>query len=181
MGDGIHLTDFHAAVTDYLRDNVEWLQHVDYYPEIKTEVPAPCAFFSVADWELAGEQSMNGQLSVVLNCELLVVFGIAETSYQLDVRNAAMALCLKIRDNRWGLPVDPAVLSSAAPDAFNPELDSYAVWRIEWRQQIDVGVDQFAGAGVLPSKVLVGYSPDTGLGNEDKYHDVTGGSALPSV
>ncbi|MGB0468570.1 MAG: hypothetical protein ACPGF7_13710 [Pontibacterium sp.] len=175
----IHLTDFHEAVKATLEANVDWLQSVDYYPEVQTQLPAPCAFFSVADWEFSDRQPMNGQLAVDLNCELLVVFGIADLAYQLKVRNAAMALCLEVSENRWGLPVEGAKLQSAQPDAFSSELDGYAVWNIRWLQSIEVGADAFDGVGITPTQVMVGYSPYIGTGNESMYTEVTDGSPLP--
>lgn len=172
MSDGIHLTEYHDNVVQWLKDNISWLQSVSYYPETETALTAPCAFFGVQDWEINEEQPMNGQLSVSLNCELLVVFGMDDPAYQLEVRNAAMALCLKLNEQRFGLPVDALVLTSAEPDAFNPELDDYAVWSISFNQTIEVGEDTFKPEGLRPTDVKVGYSPDIGAGNPDKYEQV---------
>lgn len=166
--EGIHLDDLHDAVVAELGE-VPWLESVTAYPEKAEDLVCPCAFFSVADWDFPDAQPMNGQVAVELNCELLVAFGRAEDAYQRDVRNAAMALCAKIYQNRWGLQVGDAVLKSAGPDGFSPELDEYSVWRIEWVQPVDVGKDKFADDGVVPSEVRVSFAPDVGAGQEDKY------------
>ncbi len=173
MSDGIHLTHYHQSVIEWLKENISWLRLVDSYPEVQTALQVPCAFFAVLDWERSDRQRMNGQLTVTLSCELLAVLGIADEKYQLEVRNAAMALAIAIEESRFGLPVEPAVFISAEPDAFNPELDDYAVWSIRFSQDVDIGMDQFDFSGVTPSVVKVGYSPAVGSSNENEYEQVT--------
>lgn len=172
MSDGIHLTDYHQAVKQWLADNLPWLNSVDFYPETKTSLKAPCAFFGVMDWERSETQPMNGQLAVTLNCEILAVLGMAEAQYQLEIRNAAMAIGLKVEESRFGMAIEPAVFVSAEPDAFNPELDEYAVWSIRFNQDVEVGEDAFKPEGLTPTMVKVGYSPDIGQTNSDKYEQV---------
>lgn len=172
MSDGIHLTDYHQAVKKWLADNLPWLNSVDFYPETQTALKAPCAFFGVMDWERSETQPMNGQLAVTLNCEILAVLGMAEAQYQLEIRNAAMAIGLKVEECRFGMAIEPAVFVSAEPDAFNPELDEYAVWSIRFNQDVEVGDDAFKPEGLTPTMVKVGYSPDIGQANSDKYEQV---------
>ncbi|MEZ9880531.1 MULTISPECIES: hypothetical protein [Vibrio] len=172
MSDGIHLTDYHQAVKQWLADNLPWLNSVDFYPETQTALKAPCAFFGVMDWERSETQPMNGQLAVTLNCEILAVLGMAEAQYQLEIRNAAMAIGLKVEECRFGMAIEPAVFVSAEPDAFNPELDEYAVWSIRFNQDVEVGEDAFKPEGLTPTMVKVGYSPDIGQANSDKYEQV---------
>lgn len=172
MSDGIHLTDYHQAVKQWLADNLPWLNSVDFYPETQTALKAPCAFFGVMDWERSETQPMNGQLAVTLNCEILAVLGMAEAQYQLEIRNAAMAIGLKVEECRFGMVIEPAVFVSAEPDAFNPELDEYAVWSIRFNQDVEVGEDAFKPEGLTPTMVKVGYSPDIGQANSDKYEQV---------
>lgn len=172
MSDGIHLTDYHQAVKQWLADNLPWLKSVESYPETETELTTPCAFFGVMDWERSETQPMNGQLAVTLNCEILAVLGMAEEQYQLEVRNAAMAISLKVEESRFGMAIEPAVFVSAEPDAFNPDLDDYAVWSIRFNQDVEVGEDAFKPEGLTPTTVKVGYSPDIGQANTDKYEKV---------
>ena len=172
MSDGIHLTSYHQAVKQWLTDNLPWLKLVDCYPETETALTTPCAFFAVSDWDRADSQPMNGQLGVTLNCEILAVLGMADAQYQLEVRNAAMAIGLKVEQSRFGLPIKPAVFVSAEPDAFQPELDEYAVWSIRFNQEIEVGEDAFKPEGLTPTTIKVGYSPDLGAQDDEKYEQV---------
>lgn len=172
MADGIHLNDYHDNVKQWLIDQMPWFESVDLYPETQTALKTPCIFFGVLDWERAEEQPMNGQMAVTLNCEILAVLGMADEKYQLEVRNAAMAISLKVEESRFGMPIEPAIFVSAEPDAFNPELDDYAVWSIRFNQTVEVGVDAFTPEGLTPTTVHVGYSPDLGDKNQDKYEQV---------
>ncbi|KDM92895.1 hypothetical protein [Photobacterium galatheae] len=174
MSDGIHLNDYHQAVKTWLSENLSWLKTIEHYPETQTALKTPCVFFGVMDWERSDNQPMNGQLAVTLNCEILAVLGMADAQYQLEVRNAAMAIGLAIEQSRFGLPVDPAVFVSAEPDGFNPELDEYAVWSIRFNQDVEIGQDVYQPEGLTPHTVHVGYSPDIGPANTDKYEQVVG-------
>lgn len=172
MSDGIHLTEYHDKVRQWLVDNLPWLASVEYYPETRTSMVTPCAFFGVMDWERAENQPMNGQLAVTLSCEVLAVLGMADAKYQLEVRNAAMAIGLKLEGARFGLPVEPAVFISAEPDGFNPELDDYAVWSIRFSQNVEVGEDAFKPEGLTPAMVRVGVAPKIGAAHEADYVQV---------
>lgn len=172
MADTLQLTDYHTAVEQYLKEKLTWLNSVTSYPETETALTTPCAFFQVMDWDKADKQPMNGQLGVVLKCQLIAVLGVDDPAHQLEIRQAAMAVSMAVDGARFGLPVDPAVLVSAQPDAFNPELDAYAAWSIEFNHRIDVGVDEYKPEGLTPTVVRVGYSPDIGDDNADKYEQV---------
>ncbi|KLV08633.1 hypothetical protein C9I92_01070 [Photobacterium ganghwense] len=172
MSDGIHLTNYHSKVRQWLAEQLEWVESVDYYPETKTQLSTPCLFFAVMDWDRADDQPMNGQLAVTLNCEILAVLGMADEQFQLEVRNAAMAIGLKVEGARFGLPVEPAVFISAEPDGFNPELDDYAVWSIRFSQNVEVGEDAFKPEGLTPAMVRVGVAPKIGAAHEADYVQV---------
>ncbi|WP_417536829.1 hypothetical protein [Methylophaga sp.] len=173
MSDGIYLTDYHNKVESYLSSNVPWLCSVKSYAELKGRIKTPCAFFAVNGWEKADSQQQNGQLSVDLDCVVLVVFGESGNDTQTAIRNAAMALSYKIDDCRFGMPVDPAVFISAEPDGFNPDLNGYEAWAIRYSHQIDVGEDEFSGDGITPSTVRVGYTTPSGSDREpDEYEEV---------
>lgn len=169
----VHLDSYHAAVSDHIAAELPWLKSVDDYPEQFEKLSTPCAFFGVVDWDRAEDQRMTGELSVVLSCQLLVVFGQAGQVSSKAVRNAAMAMSVKIDEQRFGLEVDPAQFVSAAPWAFDPDLDQYVVWAVNFVHQIEVGEDQFdLVPDFLPSQVNVGQVPKNGADNLDEYEQV---------
>lgn len=172
MYPSIQLKDYDAAVVSALKEKFNWLEKVESYPDFESGIPTPSAFFSIKSWEKNEDQRMNGQLSVILSCEVLAILGHDYESQQLEVRNQAMAISLFLESNQFGLEIEPSVFISAEPDAFDPDLDAYAAWSIRFNQIINVGNDFFAPEGETPSCVNVGYSPDIGADNEDKYESL---------
>jgi hypothetical protein len=59
------------------------------------------------------------------------------------------------------------------PDAFDPAFDKFEVWAVEWDQQIDLGENVWSGEGITPDKVLIGFSPDIGPGQEAEYSELS--------
>lgn len=170
---GLHLDDYHQAVKNYVLSECGFLSSVDDYPEEGSTIAGPCAFFGVVDWDRADDQRMNGELSVVLNCQLLIVFGQAGQVSSKAVRNAAMAVALRIDGQRFDLDAEPAQFVSAEPWAFDPDLDQYVVWAVNFVHQIEVGEDQFdLMPEFLPIDVRVGIAPEIGVNNLDAYERV---------
>ena len=173
MTEAIHLTPYHENVKQWLTEQLPWITSIDYYPSHSdSERVTPCAFVTVMDWQRAKSQPMNGRLAVTLHGEILVVFATTEPQHQLAVRDAAMAIGFIVEGARFGMPIEPAVVTGAQPNAEIPELDGYAVWSVRFIQDIEVGTDAFAPGTVTPSIINVGYSPDIGKANEEKYEQV---------
>lgn len=169
----IHLTNYHESVISWLQNNFPVALSVTAYPEISTELKTPCVFFQVIDFEKADVQPMSGEMSVILQCEAIVVLGIDDRDHQIEIRNAAMALSLKIEGSRFGLPIKGASFLSASADGMNPELDGYAAWSIRFQQQIDVGDNEYADFdGATAHSVNVGYCPNVGSAHKDDYEQV---------
>ena len=57
------------------------------------------------------------------------------------------------------------------PDDFQPEIDKYEVWRVEWQQVIHLGETIWTDEGTTPQNPVYSWVPDIGNGNEDKYQD----------
>ncbi len=49
-----------------------------------------------------------------------------------------------------------------------------ALWAVSWEQRIKLGADVFAGEGVLPSELYVGFAPEIGEPHEGDYIKVGG-------
>ncbi|MGI2098988.1 hypothetical protein [Shewanella glacialipiscicola] len=140
MSKGIHLTEYHEAVRLWLKSNAPWLKSVEYYPELTAPLITPCAFFSVNGWDPVDNQPGNGQLQVLLHCEVLAVIGLKEKTHQLDARNAAMFLSVILQNTNFDLKVTPANVVSADADATEPDLDAYTVWSVKFVQKATIGM-----------------------------------------
>ncbi|MNT22077.1 hypothetical protein D3C72_1574490 [compost metagenome] len=80
------------------------------------------------------------------------------------------------------LPTGPVQLVGCYKDDFEPELDQYEVWRIEWHQVMHLGVSVFAGEtdGVTPGKPLYSWAPQIGNGHADDYTEVLPPTPTPT-
>lgn len=169
----LHLDDYHDAVKSHIAAELDWLKSVDDYPEQFGVLETPCAFFGVVDWDRSEDQRMTGELSVVLSCQLLIAFGQSGKVSSRAVRNAAMAASLKIDEQRFGLEVTTAQFVSAEPWAFDPDLDQYVVWAVNFRHEIEVGEDQFdLVPDFLPTEVNVAQAPKNGADHLDDYEQL---------
>ncbi|MGY2573754.1 hypothetical protein [Vibrio sp. C8] len=178
----ITLTQYHEAVILWLQNNeyLDWLVHAVSYPELDSPPTKNSAYFGVTNWEKSEQQNCTGEVAMDLSCQLLVVFPQGTPDVQLVIREAVMSLCLELENQRFGLEAKALQLISVEPDAFNPELDECEVWSIRWIHQIFIGsVNKglIAETYIPSGKIMVGYSPDIGEGNEPKYdavYDKTG-------
>ncbi len=170
----IHLTKYHDEVQSFIMNEMAWLQSFTAYPEVATELKTPCAFFQIEDFEISDVQKMNGTLSVDLSCEIIVVLGINNPFNQVEVRNAALALAIKVQGCRFGLPCVGAKFISASPDSLNEELDGYAAWSIKYSHQIEAGDDKYEPnfENITPHTVYVGFCPEIGRVHQDDYEQI---------
>lgn len=169
---GIHLDDYHESVTSYLAEQLPFLNSVTEYPESPKRLKTPCAFFGILDWDRTDSQRMNGELTLSLNCQLLIVFDLDLNGSHKNIRNAAMLASLKIDGARFGLDVEPAMLISAKPWSFEHELRQYEVWAVDFKHEVDIGTDEYAAMpDFLPSQVMVGVT-ESGEDVADEYEQV---------
>ncbi|MNE77928.1 hypothetical protein D3C80_1742880 [compost metagenome] len=81
----------------------------------------------------------------------------------------AAQIAVLLRMQSWGLPVEFAQFVRAERDWSRPELDSYAVWVVEWVQVIYLGKEEWPWPVEPPGNLVFGFSPDTGPGSEHQY------------
>lgn len=173
----ITLTQYHDSVTSWLKENeyLEWLVNVAAYPELKKPPTENSAYFGVTNWEKAEQQKGTGEVTMVLSCQLLVIFPSSTPDVQLTIREAVMSLCLELENQRFGLQTKALELISAEPDAFNPELDECEVWSVRWLHQIDIGSVEpslIAAPFITGGVSKVGYSPKIGAAHEADYETI---------
>lgn len=168
------LDRYHDDIADYLKAQCPWLQEVTDYPEKETELEVPCAFFEIAGWDQADDGAALGDHTIVLDAQIVLVFGFAAELAQRDVRNAALNVTAAIDESRMGMSYDPAQFVSAQPYAFDPALDQYATWEVRFTHKIELGETDFddLSTGLTPTKVLVSRAPAIGIGHEADYENI---------
>jgi hypothetical protein len=170
----VELDALHQAVLDKISAQFPAFQTVSDYVELRTDLALPACLVELEDFEAAPDVDPGTeQLAVLARWRARLVIGFRTEEAQREIRKSAAALAVFIHSNRWGLPVGPAAVTVIAPDDFEPVLDQFVVWSVEFEQVVHLGESVWGGEGVLPEQVLVSWVPDVGSDNEGEYQDVT--------
>jgi hypothetical protein len=117
------------------------------------------------------EDPGTGQLAMDCRFEAEIILGFRTPEVKLAARKLAAAMAVWLKWRHW-----PDIIGGGAeiigcyPDQFNPKLDQYEVWRVEWHQIVHLGENELADiGGVIPTTVLGSWQPDIGTGHEGDY------------
>ena len=56
------------------------------------------------------------------------------------------------------------------PDAFEPQLDQFVVWRVDWQQVVHLGESVWSpDSSLVPSEILYSTAPEIGPVHEEAY------------
>lgn len=150
--------------------------HVEAYRLDRKLFPTPACLIELTEFEAYDMDPGSEQFAAnaLFEARLIIGFRQGVKNPKLEIRKLAAAFCAFARSNRWGCPIGPAEVVGAYPDDFDPELDQYECWRVEWRQVIHLGESVWAGwnDGEPPSQVLVGTAPEVGPGHEGDYSEL---------
>lgn len=169
----VTLDQVHDAILASVRAQFPALATVEAYSLDRDHLQTPACLVEMTDMEASGYDPGTGQLEVVATFEaqLLMSFRQPGMNPKREIRKLAGAFAVFARLQRWGVPVGPAEVVGAYPDDFDPELDKYEVWRVEWRQIIHLGesVWKADSEGVTPSMVMASWAPQIGAEHEGVY------------
>lgn len=171
----ITLDEVHGAIVAAISAQFPSLETVEFYSQDRARIRTPACLLELASVEVDPDiDPGTGQLAVMADFEarFLISFKQPGLNPKLEIRRLALAFAAFARSNRWGVPVGPAEVIGAFPDDFDPELDQYEVWRVEWRQAIHLGESVWNVEGVTPSTVMLGQVPLVGAGHADDYAQV---------
>lgn len=172
----IDLDQLIDAITASIAGAFPTFATVEAYREDRKTLPLPACLVQLVDLEPT-EDIGTEQLPVIANFEALVILGHRADAVKRAAPKLAASLALHIKSKRWGLPVEPATVTAIEPDNFDPRLDDFEVWRVDWRQIIHIGESIWDDDGSVPSSVLVSWVPRIGLENEDEYQPVVEGES----
>lgn len=111
---------------------------VEAYPDDLTALPTPACVIELVDLEPADDIGTE-QLPATARFEARVVMGFRAADVKRATPKLAAALALHINKKRWGLPVEPAAVTAIERDDFEPDLDQFEVWRVDWAQIVHIG------------------------------------------
>lgn len=170
----------HDGIVAAIKAQFPTLKTVEAYRLDRKNLPAPACLVEMTEMDGdMGDDPGTEQLAVKARFEARFVIGFRQGSKnpKLEVRKLAAAFASFARLQRWGCPIGPADVIGCYQDDFDPELDQFECWRVEWQQIIHLGDTIWTDDGVLPSEVLTSFSPAIGTGNENEYTSLTGGEA----
>lgn len=147
---------------------------VEAYREDRKSLPLPACLVQLVDLEPTDDIGTE-QLPVIAHFEAQVILGFRTDAVKRAAPKLAASVARHIKAKRWGLPVEPATVTAIEPDTFDPRLDEFEVWRVDWQQIIHIGESIWNDDGTFPTDVLASFSPDIGEGNEGEYQAIVGG------
>lgn len=145
------------------------------------DIATPAVLLEICEAEPDdGAQAGTGQLPALLRVEARIIMGVRTPQVKRAVRKAALALAGWLHLKRWdGVIADPARILACSPDEFDPRLDKWAVWRVEWHHRVFVGEaydDPDLNHGGVPT-AFFSFSPDIGIPSQGDYQQLPGGAA----
>jgi hypothetical protein len=184
MNTEVDLNKLHDAIVADIRAKFPSLQTVEFYygdsvPGDRSRLQTPACLLSLTEFEKEPEEDPGTeQLPVLAHFEAELVLSFKTLNPKKQIRLLAAAFSAWVHDRRWRDPDNPdktlatgaAVVVGAYPDDFagmssgqkDKPLDQFEIWRVEWRQQIDLGESVWAddNAGEPPAEVFVRPSVD---------------------
>lgn len=189
MADPIDIEAVHSAILDGFRAAFPSFQTVDDYGIVtvkrgngRERLNTPAALLSMEGMEphADGAESGDGRVCVTLRWELRLVLDKRQAGHERDARRLAADVAVWLQGNRFGLKTSPAEFRAAGPDQFGAEIIHLAPWLVEFDLPCMLGASVWEEGDAAPSHVFVGYEPETGPENVEKYTEVTG-DELPAL
>lgn len=162
----------HAQIVAQMQAQFPAFKTVEFYRDDEAEgVPTPAILLEISEGEPEpSEDAGTGQLPICLRFEARIIMGVRTPEVKKAVRKAALALSAWLYDRSWGNGVNaaPCQVIACGSDEFDPRLDKWAVWRVEWRQFVFLGDSVWVNDGSIPESYF-SFAPDVGAGHEADY------------
>lgn len=162
------LDSLYEAIEHHIRSAIAGLEYVGTMPDMLQQVAVPAVLIELVEFEPGIDQG-TGETALVARFEARVIVGSEREQCQQQAAFAATQLAVLLRLQTWGLEVEPAEFVRAAQDWSRPELDSYAVWVVEWTQGIYLGEEEWPWPDEPPGTLVFAFSPDTGMARKAAY------------
>lgn len=166
----------HTQIVSQIQAQFPSFKTVEFYRDDESEtIPTPAILLEVCEVEPDPEKDAGtDQLPALIRFEARIMMGIRTPQVKLAVRMAAMALAGWLHKRSWGNGVyaDPCRVLTCSPDEFDPRVDKWAVWRVEWHNGAMLGTDNsWENGGTVP-QAFFSFSSDIGSPNKGDYQPV---------
>jgi hypothetical protein len=168
----VTLDELHDAIRAAVAAAFPSFQTVEFYHDDEDQAfPTPACFMEMTEAETDEANSGTGQWHALLRFEARIVMPNRSAGVRLEIRKAATAFATWLNLRRWGAaaPGDECRVIACEKDEFAPQVDKFAVWRVEWVQLVMLGETAWTNDGVVPTDVLYSFVPLVGDGNEGEY------------
>lgn len=163
-----NLDALYQAIEDQVREAIPGLEAVCFPPGAVTTVPVPMVLLELAELEPGVDQG-TGETAVIARFEARAIVGAEQHDCYQQAAFIASRLAVLLRMQTWGQEVGVAEFVRASQDFMRPELDGYVVWVVEWTQELYLGAEEWPWPNQPPGTLMLGFSPDTGAGQEGRY------------
>lgn len=137
------LTSLHTAIIDRLSADFS-ATTVAAYPDLKRKITLPAVLVDLDEFDIAdfGEDALGLNVRFTVYC----VADPAVANAEMTVRNLAVTMALRIyQEKDFGYDVNTgAEIIRVSPDDFNPDLQGYLVWSVEFVIGITVGQEAYS-------------------------------------
>lgn len=180
----ISLENLHNAIVAEIKRAFPNLATVEFYREEndRKQLPLPACLLELSEMDAAGDLDPGTeQLAVTARFEARFVIGFRTPKAKIEIRSLAAGFAAHLRSMlRWpdplhpgkAVPTGPCEVTGCYPDDFDPALDKYEVWRVEWQQVLHLGDTVWTDDGTTPENPVYSWAPDIGAGNESSYEPV---------
>ena len=162
----------HAAIVADIQAQFTDIATVEFYrTEERKGLPLPAILLDLTELENQPDiDPGTEQLAVTARFEAEIILGFRTANVQQAVRKLAGAFAAWLRKRHWtGVRTGPAEVIGCYRDDFDPELDQYVVWRVEWTQVLHLGDTVWTNDGTIPTQVLFSWVPEIGTPHEQDY------------
>lgn len=162
----------HSGIVEAIKAKFPTLKTVEAYRLDRKNLPTPACLIELTEMETGVDPDPGTeQLPVLARFEARFVIGFRQPGLlnpKLEIRKLAAAFAAFAKFQRWGCPIGPAEIVGIYGDDFDPELDQFEVWRVEWQQIIHLGETVWTDGGEVPTPYF-SFSPEIGIGHENDY------------
>lgn len=166
----ITIEGVHDAIIESIRNKFPSLVTVEAYLLDRQNLSAPACLLELSELEATADAADPGteQTAVTARFSVLLAIGFRQGRYnpKMEIRKLAASMLDFLRLQRFGLPIGPAQIVGAYPDSFDPDLDQYECWRIDFANVLHLGKSIWTDDenAVVPSPSMRGGPENTDPG-----------------
>lgn len=168
----LNIDTMYAQITAQLQAAFPVFKTVVFYEDDEDEqLPTPALLLELSEVEPdTNENGGEPNLPAQLRFEARVVLSQRTPNVKAAIRAQAMAVAGWLHNHSWGNGVnaEPCRVIACAKDEFEPNLDKWAVWRVEWINQAFLGASCYAAPGPMPD-AFYSFAPKIGAAYKSDY------------